>query len=124
MIETGSCPVLGLGTFFDQQGNSDMKGLRLAAAIAVFGLAAAPAVYAQSSYTTLPQENQTRFDAWFSRFDANSDGQITHDEYMNAQEQRFRAADLNGDGQLTKDEVLDYMAREHGGPTQGSQPAQ
>src|SRR3546814_2261514 len=61
----------------------------------------ASAAHAQSAYTTLPQENRTRFDAWFSRFDANSDGQITHDEYMYAQEQRFRAADMNGDGQLT-----------------------
>lgn len=102
-----------------------MKRLHLAAAIAALGLAAAPAVYAQSTYTTLPQENQTRFDAWFSRFDANSDGAITHDEYMNAQEQRFRAADGNADGQLTKDEVLTYMSREHGPAAgQGGQSAQ
>lgn len=101
-----------------------MKLVRLAAGIAVLGLGLAPAVYAQTGYTTMPQENQARFDAWFSRFDANSDGQITHDEYMNAQEQRFRAADANADGRLTKDEVLSYMAREHGPATQGAQPAQ
>ncbi len=102
-----------------------MKLLRLAAGIAALGLGFAPVVYAQSGYSALPRDNQTRFDAWFSRFDANSDGQITHDEYMNAQEQRFRAADTNGDGRLTKDEVLDYMSREHGpAATQGTQPAQ
>lgn len=102
-----------------------MKRLHLAAGIAVLGLGLASAAHAQSAYTTLPQENRTRFDAWFSRFDTNGDGQITHDEYMNAQEQRFRAADLNGDGQLTKDEVLDYISRERGlAPTQGGQSAQ
>lgn len=89
-----------------------MKLARIAAGAVALGLAAVPLAHAQSGYSTLPQENQTRFDAWFGRFDANNDGIITHDEYMSAQEQRFRAADGNGDGQLSKDEVLTYMSRE------------
>jgi hypothetical protein len=123
MIESRPCAVLGGKPSSTTKGITIMKLLRLAAGIAVLGLGFAPVVYAQSGYSTLPQENQTRFDAWFSRFDANSDGAITHDEYMNAQEQRFRAADANADGQLTKDEVLDYMSREHG-PSAPQQPAQ
>jgi Ca2+-binding EF-hand superfamily protein len=49
--------------------------------------------------------------------DANSDGQISRDEFMAQAEARFKKADADGNGQITKEEfgmMRNKMMKHHG----------
>jgi len=48
----------------------------------------------------------------FNTFDADKDGKISIDEYLEIHEKRFKEFDGNADGYLTKEEVKDTGPRE------------
>lgn len=50
----------------------------------------------------------------FAKWDANSDGTVTRDEFMAAHNARFEQMDTNKDGTVTPEERRAYM-RAHGG---------
>lgn len=52
-----------------------------------------------------------RVKSHFDYLDANTDGKITHEEFMAPHERRFKDADADGNGYLTKEEFGKSWAR-------------
>lgn len=77
---------------------------RLVAATALTGLIAGCSASASQSDATVAAPAKPLAERMFSRFDANSDGQITRDEVKAQAAERFARMDTDGDGIVTRDE--------------------
>lgn len=60
------------------------------------------------------QKAQKKMDKKVAMFDANSDGQMTQEEYMNGNKEHFTKMDTDADGALTSEEMNSGMAKMKG----------
>lgn len=84
-----------------------MKNKMILASLASAFLMSAPAWAEQSSTTGTPAPTaapKEHHHPMMDKIDTNKDGQVSKDEFMKAQEERFASMDANGDGQISKDE--------------------
>jgi len=63
----------------------------------------------------LPAGAETPADQAFARLDANGNGSLSRDEFLDLRRQMFAALDANGDGFLTREEIEAARAGAQGG---------
>jgi hypothetical protein len=81
--------------------------------LAVIGAALAYAPFATAQATADPKTKQATDQ--MNKMDTNKDGQVSKEEYMKAQEQKFDAMDKNKNKMLSQDEWLQQQLMETDG---------
>jgi hypothetical protein len=56
---------------------------------------------------------QEHLDKMFNNFDANHDGKVSQDEFLDRMKEKFKKLDTNGDGYVTKDEAEKFAQDMH-----------